>query len=265
MRNEIITKIFTYTCLLCTSFCFANATYAQSTSTSTSPSPSTITVSTGEWAPLISENLPDYGPISTVVKEAFSQSGIDVTFRFVPWKRAMREVDIGSVDASSAWRSTSDRMQKFLFSHDIYENANVFFYLKSRPFHWETFDDLVKYQIGAVLSYAYSEKFENAEKQGQFEVFRVNKEKLLVDMLFSGRIHAFPANREVGLNLFHSRTPELFHNVAVHPKALIKDPLRLIVKKNAKGQVLINKFNEGLEKLKTSGRFEQIYATGSAE
>jgi len=251
MRNRLTKNHLTCLWFLCAIFCYTQATSAQ-----------TITVTTGEWAPLISEKLSGYGPISIIVKEAFSHNSIDVEFRFVPWKRAMREVDIGSSNASSAWRITDKRKQKFLFSENVYENENVFFYLKSRPFDWKTLKDLKPYQIGAVLAYAYSEDFENAEKKGAFEVYRVNKEKLLIDMLLSGRIHAFPANREVGLSLIRSEAPEFFNDFAIHPKPLTKKPLRLIVKKNAKGQALLKKFNAGLKTLKSSGRFEEIYGKG---
>ena len=242
--------------LTCLWFMFAFISYSQASSIET------VTVTTGEWSPLISENLPGHGPISTVVKEAFLQSNIDVKFRFLPWKRAMREVNIGSSDASSAWRITDERKQKFLFSDSVYENENVFFYLKSRPFNWDTFKDLKHYKIGAVLAYAYSEEFESAEKKGTFEVYRVNKEKLLIYMLISGRIHAFPANREVGINLIRSEAPEFFNDFSIHSKPLITKPLSLIFKNNAKGRRLLKKFNDGLEKLKSSGRFDKIYGKG---
>jgi len=242
--------------LICFWLAFAFISYSQASSIET------VTVTTGEWSPLISKNLSDYGPISAVVKEAFLQNSIDVKFRFLPWKRAMREVHIGSSDASSAWRITDERKQKFLFSDSIYENENVFFYLKTKPFNWDTLKDLKHYKLGAVLAYAYSEEFERAEKIGTFEVYRVNKEKLLVYMLISGRINAFPANREVGVNLIRSEAPELFNDFAIHPKPLIKKPLSLIFKNNAKGRRLLKKFNNGLEKLKSSGRFEEIYGKG---
>jgi len=254
MRTKLTTNVLTCLCFLCALFSY--------TQTSSAKTLSTVTITTGEWAPLISEKLSDYGPISIIVKEAFSHSSIDVEFRFVPWKRAMREVDIGSSDASSAWRITDERKKTFLFSDNIYENSNVFFYLKSNPFDWETFNDLKKYQIGAVIGYAYSERFESAEKRGDFVVYRLNDEKLLIEMLLKGRIQAFPANREVGLNLIRSKAPEFFNSFAIHPKSLTKKPLRLIVKKNAKGQALLNKFNLGLKKLKASGRFEEIYGKG---
>jgi len=256
MHNKLVTNCLTSLWLLCAFFSYIQTISAQELSTPR------ITISTGEWAPLISESLSGYGPISTVVRESFLLSNIDIEFRFVPWKRAMREVDIGSSDASSAWRITNKRKQEFLFSDNVYENSNVFFYLKSNPFHWETFSDLKQYQIGAAIGYAYSEEFESAEKRGDFVVYRLNNEILLIDMLLKGRIQAFPANREVGLNLIRSKAPELFNSFAIHPKSLTKKPLRLIVKKNAKGQALLNKFNLGLKKLKSSGRFEEIYGKG---
>lgn len=222
-----------------------------------------IVVTTGEWPPLISEKQSEGGPISVVVKEAFALKGIEVKFRFLPWKRAMREVSHGSAVASSAWRKTDARMQDFMFSDEIYDNQNVFFYLNANKFHWQQFSDLKKYYIGGALGYVYSEEFQQAELQGEFEVTRVNKERSLVGMLLSGRIDAFPANREVGLHLIRTVAPETFHRFAIHPKALTRKPVHLLVNKGAKGQALLDQFNAGLLELKSSGRFDEIHSQGA--
>lgn len=219
-----------------------------------------VVVSTGEWSPLISKKMRGYGPLSMVITEAFALSGIKVKFQFFPWKRAMQELRSGRVMASSAWRKTSDREQEFIFSDGVYDNKNVFFHLKSTPFDWNTLSDLNSYYIGAALGYAYSEGFEKGEERGDFEVFRVNKEKSLVEMLLTKRIDVFPANREVGLQLIRSRIPEAFSQFAIHPKPLSLKPLRLTFNKDTKSKALLRSFNLGLQQLKQSGRYEEIYS-----
>jgi len=171
----------------------------------------------------------------------------------------MQELRAGRVMASSAWRKTNDREQEFLFSDDVYDNQNVFFHLKSTPFNWNSLSDLKKYYIGAALGYAYSEDFERGEERGDFEVFRVNKEKSLVEMLLTRRIDAFPANREVGLQLIRSQTPEAFSQFAIHPKPLSLKPLHLAFIKDQNSKALLQSFNMGLRQLKQSERYAEIY------
>lgn len=219
----------------------------------------TVIVSTGEWSPIISKQKLGYGPLSMVISEAFALSGIKVEFQFFPWKRAMQELRSGRTMASSAWRKTSDREQEFLFSDGVYDNQNVFFHLKSTPFDWNTLSDLKNYYIGAALGYAYSEDFEKGEERGDFEVFRVNKEKSLIEMLLTKRIDVFPANREVGLQLIRTQTPEAFAQFAIHPKPISLKPLHLVFNKDPNSKAMLNKFNLGLRQLKQSGRYAEIY------
>ena len=218
-----------------------------------------IIVTTGQWSPLISESSEHHGPISVIVKEAFALSDVNIEFRFLPWKRAMKEVRSERASASSVWRKTKQREEEFLFSEGVYKSQNVFFHLKSKPFDWQRVSDLKKYYIGASLGYAYSKDFEKSEEQGDISVFRVNKEPSLISMLITGRIDVFPANKEVGLELIRTQAPEVFNNVTMHPKSLNSTDLRLVFRKDKKSRALLKKFNAGLLQLKQSGRFDEIY------
>lgn len=246
--------------LLVTTFLSSGLAHSVTQATShPTASTQTVTISTGEWSPLISKSLKNNGPISTVVTEAFAISGIKVKYRFYPWKRAMQELRSGRVVASSAWRKTTRRQKEFLFSEGVYANNNVFFHLKSTPFDWKTLDDLKPYDIGASLGYAYSEAFEKYEQQGKLDVFRVNKESSLVDMLLSNRIDIFPANREVGLALIRTLSPEAINQFTFHPTPISDNPLHIIFNKDKTSQWLLKAFNEGLRELKKSGRYADIY------
>lgn len=219
----------------------------------------TLKVSTGEWAPLISSEAANDGPVSQVVKEAFALSGIPVELNYHPWKRAMEEVRLKRADAGFAWRKTEERAREFLFSEEIYEGVNVFFHLKSVPFHWQKIEDLDAYRLGGALGYAYSQAFDDAEKAGTFEVFRVNDETSLVGLLLTRRIDVFPANREVIRHLIKQQHPNQLNQIVFHPLPLTRKPLHLIAMPTDAGRELIKQFNLGLNRLQISGRFQQIY------
>ena len=48
----------------------------------------TIRITNGEWPPFTSERLPDKGPLSRIVAEAFALEGISVEYGYFPWRRA---------------------------------------------------------------------------------------------------------------------------------------------------------------------------------
>ncbi|MCP5211889.1 MAG: hypothetical protein H6998_13260 [Hahellaceae bacterium] len=51
----------------------------------------TIIITNGHWPPYQSEELKYYGFVSLMVEEAFALEGIDVDFRFRPWKRPTKK------------------------------------------------------------------------------------------------------------------------------------------------------------------------------
>ena len=54
-----------------------------------------ITISSGEWPPYISQQLPHYGVTSQIVSEAFEQVGVTVKYEFLPWSRAIEAARAG--------------------------------------------------------------------------------------------------------------------------------------------------------------------------
>ncbi|MDG3085119.1 hypothetical protein P7F88_02995 [Vibrio hannami] len=57
-----------------------------------------VNVTTGEWAPYTSQNLPHGGLANHIVSEAFSAVGIKTNFGFFPWRRSYLYVKNGQDD-----------------------------------------------------------------------------------------------------------------------------------------------------------------------
>jgi len=220
----------------------------------------TITIASGEWPPYQSEHLEYYGFTSRIVTEAFALEGISVTYGFMPWKRSYEESKKGKWDATFLWASTDERMQFFDFSEPIITGRDVFFYLKSEPFHWDTYQDLKGVLIGGVIGYDYGPDFQHAEKTGIIVVDRTKNDEINVRKLLAGRIQVFVCNVHVGsvfLNkLFDKKTVRQF---TFHPKPVRRKPYYLLFSKAIPDNKKKMKFfNSGLKIMKNNGRYDQI-------
>jgi len=222
-----------------------------------------ITIFTGDgWPPYVDKVLPSYGLYPRITTEAFKAVGVTVEYKFYPWKRSLEKVRDGEADAAGYWVNTADRELDFYLSDAIHEEEMVFYHLKHYPFHWETLGDLKDVVIGATIGYSYGEAFDHAERAGKLDVTRVPKDKQALQMLRSGRIDIFPLNRGSGYTLlqqiFRADKVALFTH---HPTPVFSYPLHLLFPRHLeKSTRLMALFNEGLKRLKESGRYDQILA-----
>ncbi|UUZ46604.1 hypothetical protein LP420_22055 [Massilia sp. B-10] len=117
-----------------------------------------ITLISGEWLPLLSEQLPGNGVLSRVVSEAFALEGVKVHYIFRPWPRALAEAEKGIAQGTLVWSKGapgSARSRNFVYSDVVFEGKSVFFHRTGFAFAWTRYADLAKYRIGGVLGYEY--------------------------------------------------------------------------------------------------------------
>ena len=124
-------------------------------STEKSYSEETIRLTSGEWAPYLSEKLKHNGIVGRILKEAFALEGIEVKISFFPWKRAYSEAKKGKYDGTAVWLKKTEREKAFYFSEPVIEEQHVFFHLKSYPFKWNAFEDLENHRVGGLLGFSY--------------------------------------------------------------------------------------------------------------
>lgn len=219
-----------------------------------------INVSTGEWAPFMSKKLKNYGFVTHIVTEAFSMVGVKVNYNFCPWPRAMSFTKMGRTISSSAWYWNEERAKDFYFSDPLFIERQVFFHLKEMPFNWKNITDLKGKRIGAMIGYFYGEKFKNAEDTKLFTVERISSDELNFKKLLAGRVNIIVTSLFVGTHILRKKfSKNVVSRITYHPKSVNDGPLHLIFSKNAKGLEWRAIFNQGLAKLKSSGKLDQIY------
>ncbi len=220
----------------------------------------TIRISTGEWAPYISENLVHYGLVSRIITEAFALKGIEVKYEFFPWGRAMHLAKYGDFDASSVWYYHNDRNEFFYHSDPVMENTEVFFHLKSFKFDWDKWNDLKGLMIGSTIGYTVTKLLKEKQKEGKYILEVVSTDELNFRKMLRERIQIFPLDKDVAFELLNRKfTKKEIQRLTYHPKAVNSGDLYLLFsKKVPRNKRLLELFNQGLKELKANGKYHKF-------
>ncbi len=89
-----------------------------------------VIIATGEYTPFVSAALKHNGYVSHIIQKAFSFEGIDVEFRYLPWKRSYESTKEGEYDASSFWYESDERKKVFYYSDIVTLEKNSVFLQK---------------------------------------------------------------------------------------------------------------------------------------
>lgn len=215
-----------------------------------------VTMLTLNWAPHYGEDLPEQGLTTALVKAAFEAGGHDAEVTFVPWSRALKEVEEGKADVVMGAYFNEERTTKYIYSDVIYE-LNVG--LIARPgfsrSQYASLRDLARYSIGVSRGFANSEEFDAAQY--------LNKEVastplLNIRKLYRGRIDMAVMN----FDLFRYEARKEGHcvtSVNFMSPPLATNGLYVMASRNiADGEALMRDFNTGLAAIRTNGEFDRI-------
>ena len=219
----------------------------------------TMRVAIGEWRPFVSKDLQHYGLAARIVTEAFAAEGIDVEYRFYPWKRAYLETLQGDQDATAIWTRTPDRVGEVEFSDPVLTAGKVFFHRQGADFSWQDMTDLAGLRVGATRGYGYGDAFDQAAEAGELSVEYVNSDKQNFEKLIRGRIDVFPMTKAVGYSILNTQfESDEAARVTNHPKPVQEAVFHLLFSKAVdKNDRMRELFNRGLAQLREDGLIEQ--------
>jgi len=212
----------------------------------------------GEYPPYTSARNPNARVLEVLVRAAFKLQAIDVEYGHYPWQRSFALAKNGDVDGTFPWLKNSDRMQDFYIGdQEIYQDQGVYWHLRSTPFDWDTTEDLRKYKFGVTLGYTRTQEFYN--KLGIKAETEVTEESNFKKLL-AGRIDVYRTSKVVGTYLVDSLFDASARNRFVfHPKVTDDSSFFILFsRKTDRGKRLEREFSIGLEKLKASGRHQEI-------
>ena len=225
--------------------------------------PEPLTISVGDWPPFFVEDEPGQGSVAQLVRDVFAEQGYDVTFHFLPWKRAYREAAIGERDATAIWMYKEERENDFVYSDAVMKERFVLFHRNDQPIKWDSLEDLAGLTLGASIGYSYGPEFDAAVEDGTLTVERESSTELNIRKLLFGRIDAFPEEINVGYYILRRETDQPdTRQITHHPRALLENESFLLFPRNAPNtDKLLAAFNEGLQAFRDSGRYNRYFDT----
>ncbi|WP_199911815.1 substrate-binding periplasmic protein [Dongshaea marina] len=217
----------------------------------------TISMVTTNWAPYYSEELDEDGVITALVREAYSRVGHKTSIRFIPWKRAMQEGEIGTSDVVMGAYYSEERAKRFIYSHPFYEIKVGLIALKSLGVtHFRSLEDLKPYTIGVSRGWANSEAFDKAtflhKEEATNQILNVRK-------LFKKRVDMVVMAHGV-FNYERNRMRQAIDQKFIFIKPLLgRKPLYLMAGKDLpRSEQFIDDFNRGLGMMIRDGSYEKI-------
>lgn len=218
-----------------------------------------IRLTNGEWSPYLGKNLPHHGVASRIVEEAFALEGVQVRWEFYPWARALRSAEHGKSDGAAVWLRSPEREAAFYISDPVVDSSYYLFHRKDQPFDWQQVDDLQGKRIGGAIDYDYGQAFQQAENSGRLQVQRLSSEEQGLRMLLAGRLDVFPMDKVVAFDLLHSQfNAAERRQLSFHPLPLRSDSLHLLLSRKVAGnEAMLQRFNQGLQQLRASGKVSQ--------
>ena len=218
-----------------------------------------LRLTNGEWAPYLGARLPHHGVASRIVEEAFALEGVQVHWEFFPWARSLHLAERGERDGTAVWLRSPERARRFHISEPVIDSNYCLFHLKERPLEWQAVADLQGLRLGGAIGYDYGEAFQQAERDKRLDVRRVSSEEQGLRMLLAGRLDAFPMDKVVAFALLHERFSAAERaRLSFHPRPLRIDSLHLLLSREVAGNAtLMARFNQGLARLRESGKVSQ--------
>ena len=215
-----------------------------------------ISMLTVEWAPHYGADLPENGLTTALVKAAFRAAGHRSEVDFIPWARALKEVEEGKADVVMGAYFNEERAERYYYSDRIY---SLDLGLIARPGldtrKYNSLRELSGYKIGITRGFANSEEFDSATYLDKHVATFPN---LNIRKLFRSRIDMAVMN----FDLFRYEAKKegyCISDVTFMDPPLSTEGLYMMASRNiSDGVQIMQDFNRGLATIRQNGEFDRI-------
>jgi polar amino acid transport system substrate-binding protein len=213
----------------------------------------TIHLTSLEWPPYASEELPQQGAAIAIARAAFASMGYTLEVAFFPWSRAVAF----SEDADNQYIGylpeyySSATAKKFIYSNAFAVGPLGFAERKDKSIPWSKLEELAPYRIGTVQDYINTEKFDEMVKNKSLITSSTLNDTNNLRKLVSGRIDLAIVDQHVMTYLLNNVT-DLAANadqIQFNATPLEEKKLYICFNKTEEGYAMADIFNQGLKKI----------------
>lgn len=210
------------------------------------------------YAPFADPSLPKGGLATAVVSAAFEEVGYKTSYDWKPWKRGYIESKNGRFVGTFPYIVTKERQKDFLYSDPIFTQSYVALTHMDENANLSSFEKMRGKTICRPIGYAIAEKIADQIKKRQIRVFEPAQMTGCIKALLHLTGHVVILNKLQAKDVLEKNASHA-KKFKVHPLNERGFTLHFIISKHyndAKGWM--GKFNQGLKKIRTSGRYNQL-------
>ena len=224
----------------------------------------TIVLGADNWAPYVSDSLPDKGLAAAIVSTAFEQLGYKVEIHFAPWKKLLEGTGKGTLDGLLAtW--PNQKSPDFVLS-DAYLKSELRFIKRSNdPFTYQNPEQLAQflqnksYRLGIFADYNYQDYIDHID--GKFQVERLDYCSQLFREVASNNIDLALVDRWIADNELASKE-NVAEYLSVVPTGIAETTIHLALTNqqptDQNSRFLLEGFNKILARLQHSGEYQNL-------
>ncbi|MCC5857720.1 MAG: transporter substrate-binding domain-containing protein [Ectothiorhodospiraceae bacterium] len=211
------------------------------------------------WPPFADPALPGQGFLSRLTEAAFETTGHRTEIHFIPWARALHEVERGYRHVIMGLFHSEEREAAFRYSDPVYEAQVGLVALRGLGRdRYDSLDDLGDYTIGIGRGFANSPAFDAAVQEDRLDVYVATEHTTHVRMLFAGRLDLIAGTVDTILHAAEREGYPVSELVVLDPPLMTHDIHIGVSRAIENSEALRDDFDRGLRKLRESGRYDEI-------
>lgn len=189
-------------------------------------------------------------------RSIFKDLGITLTLApDIPWKRQLKLLELGNLDAIAAINFNQERATKFILS-DSFHSFNVrAFTLKTSKASFTKLEDLNSFKVAYSRGASFGEKF-NALAESNPDFFAVNGTDTIVEMLLGKRIDFIILPEILGVHLLTQKN--VLNKTQMTGPIIHSQPVHLAFSKKSDCSEVVEAYNKKLNQLKTAGTLSKF-------
>jgi polar amino acid transport system substrate-binding protein len=219
--------------------------------------PQELIFAIGDWPPYT--NSSENGLATDIVTAACISVGLKYKIIHVPWLRAENNVEKGEAFATYPYAITNERKSKYIFSDPIFSSSNSIIYKKSNSKininELQNIESFKNYTIGMTTG---SDAITVPLREIGAKVETTETIDLSMKKLQSGRIDFLIEDSYVINELLKQYRD---NQIVVLKKQILfldRDYCLMATKNNSNSSEIINLFNKGIRKIKSTGEYRRI-------
>lgn len=215
-----------------------------------------VVVCTLNQEPYYGEKLPRNGFFTALVRAAFERAGHTVEVQFMPWARAMLEVEQGDRDVLLGAYYTEERAETYLASEAIYTDEVGLVARRDLGIsELASLRELREYTIGLGRGFAVNEEFDSAD---YLDKAPEEDQVLNIRKLYAGRIDMIAGSFASIRYLAQAQNRDISEMVFLEPP-LAENTLHIMISRAIDdGEQLLDDFHRGLRGIRADGTYERI-------